>query len=671
MNFVAAILYAVSSSALLAVLLAFLRGGLNPSSAGISLAFGLLVAAVTLWRRRNEVLPSRRPGPWEWVAIVAFVLVTARMFLWVVFYDRDNVKVISPNNLGDISLHLTYIQQLASGAAFWPDNPIYTGGKLTYPIGVDLFNSLLTLLGVDVFRGLICTGLIGSALTGIALWRWGRGFALFGFLANGGLFGFAMFANFQPASLYPGDILAALTSLELKDFQGPYAWKSFALALLATQRGLLFAFPAGLALLCSWRTRWFPQDSDGWKLSRPGELLLYASMPLFHLHTFLFFSLLLAAWFVAHAPARRELATLVGAAFVPATALVLLVTGMLKGSSVLGFKAGWMWDDDAFLMWCTEHFGETTRAYAAALFWPMNFGVLPIFVLLLCIILWRTKRFVLPVKILFPALAFFTLGGVLEFTSVGPLVPSRELVIYYSYVTALLFLVTALLVLLVLLGRTERADFGDVVVFPALGAFLLCCFVKFAPWEWDNTKIMVWSYLAILPFLWSHLISRWPRWGRALACFALFFSGFVSTLGGIDATHKGHEFASREELDNVAMAVRTIPVSERFVGAPTYNHPLLLCGRKMAMGYPGHVSSHGLAWEAPLGTINRLMRGADNWRELAAQLNCRYLFWGRYEQNEYPDSTEPWRETVKLVALGDWGEIYDLQTPRPQDNEPR
>ncbi len=581
MNFVAAILYAVSSSALVAVALAFAGGGLSPRIAGVALGLGALVAALTLWRSRNDVARLEPPGPWEWAAIVAFALLSMRMFLWLAFYDGDALKVISPNNLGDLSLHLTYIHQLASGAAFWPDNPIFTGGKLTYPIGVDLFNSLLTLLGVDVLRGLIWTGLAGSALTGMALWKWGRGFALFGFLANGGLFGFAIFSTG-----------------ELADFQGPYAWKSFALALLATQRGLLFALPAGLALLCSWRTRWFAADADGWKLSRPGELLLYASMPLFHLHTFLFLSLLLGAWFLLHAPARRGLATFVGAALVPATVLVLLVTGMLRGASVLGWKAGWMWDDTPFLEWCAAHFGGPSQIHAALLFWPMNFGLLPVFVALLCVILWREKRAVWP----------------------------------------------------------------SAVVFPALGAFVLCCFVKFAPWEWDNTKIMVWSYLAVLPFLWSHLIARWPLWGRGLACFALFFSGFVSTLGGIGVTHRGHEIASREELDNVAAVVRGIPVTERFVGAPTYNHPLLLCGRKMALGYLGHVASHGLAWQEPAAQVDALMRGADGWRELAAQLDCRYLFWGRYEQEAYPDSTEPWRDSAKLVALGDWGEIYDLQS---------
>ncbi len=586
MNFVAAILCAVSSSALLAVVLAFLRGGLSPVIAGVALSFGALVAAVTLWRSRNDATHAPSPGPWEWAAIVAYALVAARMFLWLVFREGDAIKVISPNNLGDLSLHITYVNYLASGVPFWPDNPIFTGGKLTYPIGVDLFNSLLTLAGVDVVRGLIWTGLAGSALTGVALWKWGRGFGLFGFLANGGLFGFAIFSTG-----------------ELTDFQSVHAWKSFALALLATQRGLLFALPAGLALLCSWRTRWFAAGAEGWKLSRGGELLLYSSLPLFHLHTFLFFSLLLGAWFILHPPARRELAHLVGAALAPATVLVLLVTGMLRGASVLGFKAGWMWDDEPFLEWCAAHFGEPARLYAAALFWPMNFGVLPVLIAMLCVVLWRKRHGVWPAAI----------------------------------------------------------------VFPALGAFMLCCFVKFAPWEWDNTKIMVWSYLAVLPFLWSHLIVRWPVWGRGLACFALFFSGFVSTLGGLDATHRGHEIASREELDNVAAAVRGIPVSERFAGAPTYNHPLLLCGRKMALGYTGHVHSHGLAWQEPAVKVDALMRGAAGWRELAAQLGCRYLFWGRFEQEAYPDSTEPWRESAALVALGDWGEIYDLHTaPTPR-----
>ena len=50
MNFAPAILYAVSSSTLLAVALAFLRGGLNSGSVAIAVSFGLMVAAFAFWQ---------------------------------------------------------------------------------------------------------------------------------------------------------------------------------------------------------------------------------------------------------------------------------------------------------------------------------------------------------------------------------------------------------------------------------------------------------------------------------------------------------------------------------------------------------------------------------------------------------------------------------------------
>ena len=42
-----------------------------------------------------------------------FALVSLRAFLWLVFVEGDTIKVLSPNNLGDLALHLTYIRYLA------------------------------------------------------------------------------------------------------------------------------------------------------------------------------------------------------------------------------------------------------------------------------------------------------------------------------------------------------------------------------------------------------------------------------------------------------------------------------------------------------------------------------------------------------------------------------
>src|SRR5262245_50790179 len=139
-------------------------------------------------------------------------------------------------------------------------------------------------------------------------YRWGGTFAVAGFLFNGGIAGFQFLRTF-----------------EFKDYQGTaadiahksIAWKSIALSMLVTQRGWLYAIPAGLVLLWHWREKFFsgvptinpdspaetsPQTDEArtnevrackgplpWWV----ELSIYASMPLFHLHTFLALTIVL------------------------------------------------------------------------------------------------------------------------------------------------------------------------------------------------------------------------------------------------------------------------------------------------------------------------------------------------------------------------------------------
>src|ERR1051326_3492374 len=326
---------------------------------------------------------------WFWAVAVCFAVFAVRSFVWLLYIDSSELKIQAPNNLGDLSLHLTLIKNFANGVALWPDSPIFALSKLRYPAGIDLFNALLSLVHIDLLVGLVWVGLLASLATFWGFYRWGGTFAVAGFLFNGGIAGFQFFKTFK-----------------FLDYQGtaadiahkPIAWKSIALSMLVTQRSWLYAIPAGLVLLWYWRERFFSQEavSGGADPGQPAaidarayskgalpwwvEFSIYASMPLFHLHTFIALTIVLIVGlfferptelnFIVNlvrtegigglgrlisdpkswpeifrgAPIRRHAAAMLIAAFIPATFFVWLTTDQFHASSVVKWHPGWAQD---------------------------------------------------------------------------------------------------------------------------------------------------------------------------------------------------------------------------------------------------------------------------------------------------------------------------------------
>src|SRR2546430_14467827 len=140
-----------------------------------------------------------------WILAGFFTIFAIRSFCWLLFVDGTELKIQSPFNLGDLGLHLTHIQFFANGVHLWPSNPIYVvSHHLRYPAGIDFFNGLLLKAGVDLIPGLVWVGLLASVATFFAFYRWGGGFAIAGFLFNGGLPGLPLLRHFQILVFHDG-----------------------------------------------------------------------------------------------------------------------------------------------------------------------------------------------------------------------------------------------------------------------------------------------------------------------------------------------------------------------------------------------------------------------------------------------------------------------------------
>jgi len=586
-------------------------------------------------RQPQEDALKSTPAPWRygrvwlWLLGVCFLMFAVRSFCWLIYIDGTELRIQSPNNLGDLSLHITLTRNFANGVALWPDNPIYVFSKLRYPAGMDLFNALLCLVHVDLIRGLVWTGLLASLATFYAFFRWAGAFGVAGFLFNGGTAGFEFFDK-----------------LKFSDYQGvnAIAWKSIALSMFVTQRGLLYAIPAGVLLLWHWREKFFcrgpvagvgdsgtPSDSLQQRGPLPFwvELSLYASMPLFHVHTFLALSIVLFFLFIfecvqplkfivelvrtegiggvrrsiSEPAGRRKLVgetrmhalKVVACALLPAFFFVWLTTDHFRAGSILKPHLGWVMADPTF--------GRASLFQ----FWFDNFGIfIPLALLLIGLCGWRAWK-----------------NG---------------------------------------LKWNQESSQAIAFLLPALAIFVSGLLFQFAPWQWDNLKLMMWGYFLVLPFLWKDLLAHWNLPARALVCIALFGSGFISLFGGLSVGRPGFGIANRIELAGVGDAVHSLPVEARFAAYPTFNHPLLLQGRKLVLGYPGHLWSQGFAnYTGVNNLLNQLMQGAENWREIARTLHVRYIFWGREETSNYAGSKRPWEATAPVVASGPWGAIYDLE----------
>jgi len=532
-----AVLVFVAACVTSSVALAFSCGGLSRQLAWAAFAIGL-AAAVFAWRGIRARDP-RPPNAWDILLLAVFALASLRAFLWLLYPVGDEWRVLSPNNLGDISLHLDLIRYLAGGVHFWPASPILAGAQLTYPLGVDLFNSLLLCTGVPVEKGLIWVGLLGAGLSAWALWRWGGAFAVAALLFNGGLAGFLIFKTGQVA-----------------DFQAEIAWKNFFLTMFVTQRGLLYALPCGLFLMSVWKEDFFGKGSGvPWWI----PFLFYATMPLFSAHAFVFLSLILASAFLLNPGRRKFLAAFVAGAFLPATAALFFVTGRFSAASGLRWLPGWMQGDKDWLTYTGNLGPAWVQGHEAWLFWVWNFGIsIPLLLLLVWNVIW-TRR-------------------------------------------------------------------GDAACFAGTGlfVFLVCCFVGFAPWEWDNTKLFLWAWLACAPFLWE-MISKWRAPVRGLTCFLLFFSGAVSLVGGIDGRH-GYKLTTRTELAETAAAIGSIPSGDRIAVEPDFNNPVMLLGRPVVCGYEGHLCSHGLDYHRQWDALQIVLKQEPGWQEALKHLDAKWLY---------------------------------------------
>jgi hypothetical protein len=144
----------------------------------------------------------------------------------------------------------------------------------------------------------------------------------------------------------------------------------------------------------------------------------------------------------------------------------------------------------------------------------------------------------------------------------------------------------------------------------AFTLFFIFSHVILAPWDWDNIKLIIWCYIfaimTISDFIWND-----REKGVKALVFLCFIPGLMIFLHSLPIYNHGVQWVSERELNKAQVLLRNQNVNEGILITPAYEHPALLLGHKLYMGYTGHVWSHGYDFVERERIVNQVYEGAE------------------------------------------------------------
>ena len=560
------------------------------------------------------------------VVFTFFSFVFCRLFYRTIIWHDGDMFIGLPNNYGDLPLHLSYITSFVWGDNIPPQDPIFAGERLAYPILADFLSAIFLKLGLD-FRDmvfvpgyLLTMAFFGTlyyfvyrltrkrvaALTGVFIFFFAGGFGFYYFFQdlNGTQIGLNHFLSNIPRDY-----------TKINDLN--YHWITPLTCLNVPQRALLFGFPVTMMIFsvlytgiesmivtaannctanrkASLRLRLFSLRSIEYSTSIKNcsewsqfvfAGVLAGTLPFFHTHSFMAMLMVTIPlgilfwdwrkWFLFFFPA-----------FILSLPQILYFSGQVK-DGFFQIHFGWLAGKENFLWFWLKNTG---------LFWPVYLGSL-----LFIIFFWKKS-------------------AVVASRTANKHTTKTLTDAYRSFAVPLFVYFSALFLLL----------------------FLFSNIFLFAPSKWDNIKLLIYWFLGSIPIASVGLACLYECKRYKIATRIAFFIIMVVLMlaGGIDLfkytimpVHRIRVF-SRDEVHLSKQMISFTAPDSLFLAAPTFNHPVYLSGRKTLLGYLGHIWSHGYkGYSKRERDIKEMLKGGSGTHELIKMYGLDYATIGPHEKH--------------------------------------
>lgn len=584
-----------------------------------------------------------------------FSVIFYRLFNRIIIWHNGDMYVGMTHNYGDLPLHLSYITSFVQGDNIPPQNTIFAGEKLAYPILSDFLSAIFLKLGVGFKEILLIPGFVlTTAFYGILYYfvfrltkkRVAALVAAFIFFFAGGFGFFHFIHDLSNSSTGIWHFVTHLSSDYTKIPSLKYQWITPLSCLNVPQRALLFGFPITIIIFtllyrgiesliyknigknnfdnnknnevtaqCDQSNLFIEKipEIKSWKMFLFAGIVA-GLLPLLHTHSFM--AMLMVAiplglifwnwrnWFFFFFPA-----------FILSLPQIISLSTNVGSGTFFQFHFGWMAVNDNIVWFWLKNTG---------IFWIVYIGGL------VAIFIFKKRE---PIS--------------LNFQPAYPSTNSRFSLNSYD-LKPIYFSLTFLIL------------------------FFLPNFILFAPGKWDNIKIFIYWFLGSLPIAAIGLsvlyeAKRFKILTRTvffLIIFVLVFSGGIDIFRYAIAPIYGWEEFTEEEVQLAKRIDAETEPGALFLNAPVHNHVVFLTGRKAIMGYPGHIWSHGYKdYGVRAGDIKDMLNGKPNAIALIEKYKPDYATIGHHERN-FGVNKEFFDINYNCILISETYNVYDLRKRR-------
>lgn len=263
-----------------------------------------------------------------------------------------------------------------------------------------------------------------------------------------------------------------------------------------------------------------------------------------------------------------------------------------------------------------------------------------------------------------PSFTAISSGDFFKFFRFDPGWTSKENIIWFWFKNLGLF---ALVLIAAVFALYKNNRYLFYLYLPFLGIFILCNLFIFQPWEFDNSKLLVYWYftssIVVAYFLEEQFFQEncTKKVFGSLLFLVMIFSGALDIIRTFTPV-TDYQIFTNQDLE-IATEVKNLTSKDAiFITASNHNNPIpALSGRSTLLGFHGWLWSHGLNYQKREEDIKKIYLGGGEAEQLLAKYKVNYVTVSPQEKLEFSINNSYFEKYPKINLGNNW-QIYDTSS---------